>query len=174
MITDPPSTSFTTLSNLFSGYKKRRKKMWHVRHDMWHMTHSVGWTFSQNFSSLPLSVWDWQCFEYISTNPDLPYLLSNKAVCRTAPATPGLLKKYIYDSLCFLQLGGWPFSGTCEGVGAEEHTGRHTDIATFRLNSLFRWKEGCPMVTITKEVSISKIVKSVEVGSSANGLTKST
>ena len=37
---------------------------------MWHKTHSVRWTFPQNFSSLALSVWDWQCFEYISTNHD--------------------------------------------------------------------------------------------------------
>ena len=61
--------------------------------DTWHMTHSVGWTFSQNFRSLALPVWDWQCFEYISTNHHLNYyLINDEAVCRTAPATPGLLK----------------------------------------------------------------------------------
>ena len=32
---------------------------WHLTPDNWHMTHSVGWTFSQNFSSLALPVWDW-------------------------------------------------------------------------------------------------------------------
>ena len=41
---------------------------WQVTRDTWHMTHSVGRTFSQNFSSLALPVWDWQCLEYISTN----------------------------------------------------------------------------------------------------------
>ena len=65
---------------------------WHVTRDTWHMTHSVEWTFSQNFSSLALAVWDWQCFEYISTNHHLHcYWINDKAVCRTAPITPGLL-----------------------------------------------------------------------------------
>ena len=27
------------------------------------MTNSVGWTFSQHFSSLAVPVWDWQCLE---------------------------------------------------------------------------------------------------------------
>ena len=48
-----------------------RSDTWHVTHDTWHMTHSVGWTFSQNFSFLALPVWEWQCFEYISTNHQL-------------------------------------------------------------------------------------------------------
>ena len=66
---------------------------WQVTGDTWHMTHSVGWTFSQNFSSLALLVWDWQCFEYISTNHQLvSYSINHEAVCRTALATPGLLK----------------------------------------------------------------------------------
>ena len=33
--------------------------------ETWQMTHSVGWTFSQNCSSLALPVWDWQCLEDI-------------------------------------------------------------------------------------------------------------
>ena len=39
----------------------------HMTHkcDTWQMTHSVGWTFSQNCSSLALLVWDWQCLEDI-------------------------------------------------------------------------------------------------------------
>ena len=36
---------------------------WHVSHDMWHMTHGVGWTFTQNFSSLALTVWEWRGFQ---------------------------------------------------------------------------------------------------------------
>ena len=31
--------------------------------DAWHMTHSVGWTFSQNFSSPALTVGDRQCLK---------------------------------------------------------------------------------------------------------------
>ena len=76
---------------------------WLVTCDIWHRTHSVGWPFSQNFSSLALPVWDWQCFEYISTNHELmSYLLNYEAVYRTAPATPGLLTS--------LSLGGCPAS----------------------------------------------------------------
>ena len=73
---------------------------WHVTCDTWHMTHSVGWTFSQNFSSLALPVWDWQCFEYISTNHhSVSYLLTlinYEAVYRKAPDTPGLLNITIF------------------------------------------------------------------------------
>ena len=35
----------------------------HLTPDTSHMTHSVGLIFSQNFSSLALPVWDWQCLE---------------------------------------------------------------------------------------------------------------
>ena len=35
LITDPPLISFTILS------KKRRRKKWHVTHDMWHVTHDT-------------------------------------------------------------------------------------------------------------------------------------
>ena len=38
---------------------------WHMKGDMWHLTLSVGWTFSQNSSSIALPVWVWQCLEYI-------------------------------------------------------------------------------------------------------------
>ena len=71
LITDPPLISFTILSK-----KRRRKKwhvthdmwhmtcdMWHMTHDMWHVTHDTlhvtccgGLTFSQNFSSLAVLV----------------------------------------------------------------------------------------------------------------------
>ena len=51
--------------------------MWHVTHDMWHMTHYMlhvtrggGWRFSQNFSSLALTVWERQCFEDWEENYD--------------------------------------------------------------------------------------------------------
>ena len=40
---------------------------WHMTCDTWHTTHSLRWTFSQNFSSLALPVWDWVCLEDILT-----------------------------------------------------------------------------------------------------------
>ena len=57
---------------------------------MWHMTHVI-WQVKQN----KWLVWDdWKIFSERIT--DLINLLSinDKGVCRTAPATPGLLKKY--------------------------------------------------------------------------------
>ena len=42
--------------------------MWRGTDDMWHVTRGAGWTFSPNFSSLALMVWERQCFEEIFTN----------------------------------------------------------------------------------------------------------
>ena len=44
---------------------------WHLTPDMWHVTHGWGWTFSQNFSSLALPVWDTQCLEDSERKDDL-------------------------------------------------------------------------------------------------------
>ena len=38
--------------------------------DMWHMTHGVGWTVSQNFRSLGLTVWRLWCFEDLEEKDD--------------------------------------------------------------------------------------------------------
>ena len=63
------------------------------------MIHSVGWTFSQTFNSLALLVWDWQCLEDIwtkgSVNEWMNQWISHGGDCKTAPATPGLLKTLI-------------------------------------------------------------------------------
>ena len=75
--------------------------IWQLTHDMWlmtydtlHMTGWVMWTFSQNLSSLALTVWDWRCFEDLEENDEsVNELFIDKGVCRTAPATPGLLIK---------------------------------------------------------------------------------
>ena len=74
--------------------KKKKKKMardtWHMTCDTWHMTHLGGWTFSQNFSSLALTVCDLWYYEDILGKGWVTQLMNHKAVCRTAPATPGL------------------------------------------------------------------------------------
>ena len=79
--------------------------MWHVTHDMWHLTHDI-WQVGEGdfflllfFSSLALTVWEWRCSEDISTNHDLiNQSVGDGGVCRTAPATPGLLKNHwIFD-----------------------------------------------------------------------------
>ena len=72
--------------------------------DMWHMTGGGRWTFSQNFSSLALTVWEWRCSEDISTKDDwLSYLMNDEGVCRTAPATPGLLNICLVSTVTFPQ-----------------------------------------------------------------------
>ena len=74
--------------------------MWQVTCDMWHVTRDTGrvtsdmwhvgggWTFSQNFSSLLI-------YDIMEEKAHGPYKsITDKAVYRTAPATPGLLKTY--------------------------------------------------------------------------------
>ena len=67
-------------------------EMWKVTGDRWHMTPGVGWTFSQNFSSLAwfgsydvLKIWRKRIIYSVNQ------LMNDKAVRGTAPATPGLL-----------------------------------------------------------------------------------
>ena len=42
----------------------------HMTRDMWHRTGGGRWTFSQTFSSLALTVWEWRCSEDISTKDE--------------------------------------------------------------------------------------------------------
>ena len=68
---------------------------WHVTRDTWQVTHDMlgGWTFSQNFSSLALTVYDLWYYEDLEEKDELiNELINDEAVYRTAPATPGLLK----------------------------------------------------------------------------------
>ena len=71
------------------------RDMWHVTHDMWHVTHGGGWTFSQNFSSLALTVWERQCFEDWEEKDDLaPHWINEWERClKNSPGSPGLLKR---------------------------------------------------------------------------------
>ena len=61
------------------------------------ITYSVGWTFSQNVSSLALLVWDWHCLEDIWTKGSVIELINwwSGYDCRTAPGTPGLLRETV-------------------------------------------------------------------------------
>ena len=66
---------------------------WHVTRGIWHVTCLGGWTFSQNFSSLALTVCDLCHYEDLEEKDDwVTDLMNDRGVCRTAPATPGLLK----------------------------------------------------------------------------------
>ena len=64
--------------------------MWHVTADTWHITCVGGWAFFQNCMSLALMAWVWRCFEDFEEKGWLTELMNHEAVCRTAPATPGL------------------------------------------------------------------------------------
>ena len=82
----------TPPTNFFVVFKYIKKKI-----STWHVAHCGSWTFSQNFSSLALPVWDKQCLED-SEQKDYSMKLinewmSNEGNCRRAPARPGRLKK---------------------------------------------------------------------------------
>ena len=76
--------------------------MWHVTHDTWHVTHDTwhvwgGWTFSQKFSSLALTVWFmvlWRSGGKGWLTQLINYIINDEAVYRTAQATPDLLIIY--------------------------------------------------------------------------------
>ena len=72
---------------------------WHVTRDAWHMTRDMfgGWTFSQNFSSLALTICDLWYYEDLEEKAGsisiwMNELINDEAVYRTALAPPGLLK----------------------------------------------------------------------------------
>ena len=75
------------------------RDMWLVTCDTWHVTCDMffcffggGWTFSQNFGSLALTVCDLWYYEDLEEKADsINEWMSDEAVYRTAPATPGLL-----------------------------------------------------------------------------------
>ena len=65
---------------------------WHVTRDTWHVTICGGWTLYKNFISLALIVFDLWYYEDLEEKAHgLNELISDKGVCRRAPATPGLL-----------------------------------------------------------------------------------
>ena len=68
--------------------------------DIWHVTHGGGWTFTPNFSSLALTVWDRQCLEESKQTITewMNELISNSGDCRTTTATPGLLMTEVESS----------------------------------------------------------------------------
>ena len=56
------------------------------------MTHGGGGTFCHNFISLTLTAWERNGFEDWEEKDDsISESMSDEGVCRTAPATPGLL-----------------------------------------------------------------------------------
>ena len=73
--------------------------MWHMICDMWHMTRHTrhvtccgGWTFSQNFNSLGLTVCDLWYYEDLEEKAaSFTDLINDEAVCWTASAKQGLL-----------------------------------------------------------------------------------
>ena len=64
----------------------------HMTCDKWNVTSLGGWTFSQNFSFLALTVCDLWYYEDLEEKAHgVTESMNDEAVYRTAPATPGLL-----------------------------------------------------------------------------------
>ena len=78
---------------------------WYLTCDTWHVTHGGRWTFSQNFSSLSLMVWDTQCLEDSKGSPNES--VNDKGVCRTAPATAGLLNTSVNQNFSIVCLSDY-------------------------------------------------------------------
>ena len=95
--------------------KKKKCDMWHLTRDTWHATCDTWhvtrlgvWTFSQNFSSLALTVCDLWYYEDLEEKADgLTQWMNHKAVYRTVPATPGLLIMLSNISKVFLFILLW-------------------------------------------------------------------
>ena len=90
LVDNRPSTN-----KLHQFVKKMTCDMWHVTRDMWHATcdrwHVVGGEHSLKFQ-LPRSSSLWfMIFWRVGGKDSLSDWMSDKADCRTAPATPGLL-----------------------------------------------------------------------------------
>ena len=65
---------------------------WHITCDIWHVTHGGRWTFTKHFRSLANTDREWRCLENLEEkDQSMNQLINYKGVCRTAPATPGLL-----------------------------------------------------------------------------------
>ena len=89
--------------------------MRHLTHEMWHWTCGGRCTFSQNFSSLAITVLEWRCFENIfkmEESMNELIIIDDRWILRTAPAIMGLLKicrflniffQPCVSSLCFFQ-----------------------------------------------------------------------
>ena len=63
---------------------------WHMTHNIWHVTHGGGWTFSQNFSSLALTVWDLWCLEDWEEKDDSMKEWMNESVTEVFVGQPRL------------------------------------------------------------------------------------
>ena len=73
---------------------------WHMTHDMWHETHDTWFgvnilskfqlSSSKHFDIyVPVNIWKKRMTDWLNE------LMNDKSVCRTAPATPGLLIRHV-------------------------------------------------------------------------------
>ena len=64
--------------------------MWHMTPDMWGDVNILS-----KFLFLALTVWEWRCLEDVKEKDELlTHWINYNGVCRTALATPSLLKRY--------------------------------------------------------------------------------
>ena len=138
--------SFTTLSPL-----PRQKKMWnvtcdiwqvtcgkwHMTCDTWHVTCGGRGTFSQNFSSLALTVLEWRFDDYIVTNHDL---MNDEAVYRRAPGYPGSVNNSIFLLICSWKEWIYLFWKRCHDKLAQTNVLKYLWFRTF----FFKTRKGRP------------------------------
>ena len=97
--------------------KEKRKKLWHVTSDMWHVTRDTwhvtrvtwhmtclgGWTFSQNFSSLALTVCDLWYYEDLQEKADGLNRWINESMTRLFIEQPRLHRVCLIDYVAQLK-----------------------------------------------------------------------
>ena len=119
--------------------------MWHVTHDTWHVTCDTwhvtrdmwhvwgGWTFSQNFSSLALTVCDLWYYEDLEEKVHgLTDWINDEAVYRTAPATPGLLNTAVFVTidLFISKYFFWQYESRAQHINVKSHCGGRASSPT--------------------------------------------
>ena len=104
---------------------------WHMTHDRWqvtletwHMTRDWWWTLCKNVMSLALMFWDLWWFEDLEEKDRwLSRSISDGGVCRTAPATPGLLIIFRWSPIIFRPVSCRPVlyrQGCCRPLGCAQ------------------------------------------------------
>ena len=83
-----------------------------------------------NFKSRSLEIREWGCFDDIFTKDhSVGHLISDEAVRRTAPATPGLLNRHQCSWKQVIQIEGFNMQGEIHSV---EYPGCNIQTGIFR------------------------------------------
>ena len=115
---------------------------WHLTCDTWHVTGLGRWTFSQNFSSLTglglKVIWRFGGKGWVSQL--MNEWMNDEGVCRTAPATPGLLN--IEVAIVYLSRSCHSYIQMNRSLGISSGSGSNTLLVPYwiRLKSFYYWR----------------------------------